>query len=111
VSAGALTPGFQSNTISYDVIVSAADSSVTVTAATSNSSATVTIDGRDVASGTPISPIASAAGDNTVTVLVTAEDGSTTRTYTLSVYRLSDDGTLSSLSLSQGGWTRFSSRR
>lgn len=102
VSAGALTPGFQSDTTGYDVVVSAADSSVSVTATTSNASATVTIDGSAVASGTPSSPIALATGDNTVTVLVTAEDGSTTRTYTLSVYRLSDDATLSSLTLSQG---------
>ena len=39
-------------------------------------------------------------GENTVEVMVTAEDGTTTMTYTVTVTLLSSDATLASLSLS-----------
>ena len=102
ISAGALNPAFQSATTAYDVTVSAADASVTVTPTTSDAGATMTVGGNAVASGAASPAVALATGDNTVTVIVTAEDGTTTQTYTLSVYRLSDDATLSGLSLSYG---------
>jgi hypothetical protein len=58
----------------------------------------VTVDGNAVNSGAASPANALATGDNTIDVVVTAEDGTTTRTYTLSIYRLSDDATLASLS-------------
>lgn len=101
VSAGALTPAFQSGMLNYDVTVAATDSSITVTPTTSHAGATVAVNGNAVTSGAASPAIALTTGDNTISVVVTAEDG-TVNTYTLSIYRLSDDATLSSLALSFG---------
>jgi hypothetical protein len=101
VSAGALTPAFDSGVTSYDVTVAAADTSIMVTPTTSGAGATVTVGGNAVAPGTASPAIALTTGDNTIPVVVTAEDG-TMNTYTLSVYRLSNDTTLTSLRLSFG---------
>lgn len=87
---------------SYDVVADSEVSSISVTPTTSHSAATVAVNGGVVISGTASPSIALATGNNTVTVLVRAENGSTTRTYTLSVYRLSNDASLSGLSLSVG---------
>ena len=98
LSQGMLAPAFQSAVTAYDVTVAAAANSVTVTPTTTDAGATVTVDGNAVNSGAASPANALATGDNTIDVVVTAEDGTTTRTYTLSIYRLSDDATLSSLS-------------
>ena len=62
----------------------------------------VQLDGQVDADGT--ANVALAVGDNAVSVVVTAEDGETTRTYTVAITRaappLSDDATLRSLTLS-----------
>ena len=92
-----MAPAFQSAVTAYDVTVAAMASSIMVTPTTTDSGATVTVDGNAVASGTASAAIALTTGDNTITVVVTAEDGTTTSTYVLSIYRLSDDVTLSSL--------------
>ena len=97
LSQGALNPAFQSAVTAYDVTVAAAASSIMVTPTTTDAGATVTVDGNAVASGTASAAVALTTGDNTITVVVTAEDGIATRTYALSIYRLSDDATLSSL--------------
>ncbi|MEE8301830.1 MAG: cadherin-like beta sandwich domain-containing protein [Candidatus Tectomicrobia bacterium] len=98
LSQGMLAPAFQSAVTAYDVTVAAVASSVTVTPTTTDAGATVTVDGNAVNSGAASPAIALNTGDNTISVVVTAEDGTTTRTYTLSIYRLSDDTTLSGLS-------------
>jgi Cadherin-like beta sandwich domain/FG-GAP repeat len=98
ISQGTLAPAFSSAVTAYDVTVAAAANSVTVTPTTSDAGASVTVDGNAVTSGAASPAVALNTGDNTISVVVTAEDGTTTRTYTLSIYRLSDDATLSSLS-------------
>ena len=73
VSAGILSPFFDAGTFTYDVVLPAGTTSVTVTAVANNANATITGDGVvDVSSGT-----------GTATVVVTAEDGITTATYTI----------------------------
>ena len=73
-----------------------------MTATTSDANATyaVQLDGQVDADGT----VALTVGDNAVSVVVTAEDGETTRTYTVTVTRaappLSGDAALRSLALS-----------
>ena len=76
----------------------------TVTAAATQAAATVAIaDGNGSTAGGSRT-VALAEGANTITVTVTAEDGVTTQAYTVTVTRaarpLSDDATLSGLSLS-----------
>jgi len=101
--SGTLAPVFASGTTSYTDAVTYVTSSITVTPTTTDSTATVTVNGMAVASGTPSPSIPLAVGPNTITVVVTAQDGITTDTYTLTVTRLlSSDATLADLTLSSG---------
>src|SRR6185312_13647854 len=61
---------------------------------------TVTVDVTAVASGTASAPIALAVGPNTITTVVTASDGVSTRTYTITVNRL--DVYLTNLKINNG---------
>ncbi len=86
---GATVTGFVSSTMSYDVELPAGTTSVDVTAVTNSTSAVIT-------SGTGTIDLTS--GSATVEVLVTAEDATTTETYTLNLTVLkSTDATLSDL--------------
>ena len=102
LSGVTLTPPFTSSTTSYTADVANSVTSTTVTAQTTdpNATAVIRLNGTVDADGT----VSLAVGANTITVEVTAEDGNTMRTYTVTVTRavLSDDATLSSLSLSNG---------
>ncbi|WP_171056436.1 cadherin-like beta sandwich domain-containing protein, partial [Paenibacillus sinopodophylli] len=65
-----------------------------------------TVNGIAVASGAASGDISLSVGSNTITTVVTAEDGITTKTYTLTVTRaaaaLSSNADLGGLSLSSG---------
>ena len=62
--------------------------SVNVTPTANNSNATITVDGDSVESGTASADIALIAGNTKdIVVEVTAEDGTTKQTYTVSVTR------------------------
>lgn len=95
VSAGLLSPEFNRDVTEYTVIVPNETTSISVTAAP--------LDGGAVLAGT--GEIALAEGSNTVTVTVTAPNGST-GTYTITVIRRQADGPVSftgSYSLSADG--------
>ena len=87
ISAGTLTPAFASGTLSYTASVSNATTSITVTPTVADATATVKVNGTTVVSGNPSGPIALAVGSNVITTVVTAQDGTTTRTYTVTVTR------------------------
>jgi hypothetical protein len=87
LSAAALDQIFQSNSFTYTATVSYAMASTTVTPTANDANATVTVNGTAVASGSSSGSIALAEGDNTIDVVVTAEDGATTQTYTVTVTR------------------------
>ncbi|MDA7475107.1 BspA family leucine-rich repeat surface protein [Planktomarina temperata] len=99
LSSGSLSPGFASGTLAYTASVPNSVSSLIVTPTTNDANATATVNG---ASAT--TPVTLALGSNTVTVQVTAQDGVTTQSYTVTVTRaaLPSDATLSALSLSSG---------
>ncbi len=84
LSAGTLAPAFLSSRTSY--AASVPSESVSVTPTVNNSGATVTVNGTVAASGSPAS-IALSIGANAITIIVTASDESTTKTYTIIVTR------------------------
>jgi uncharacterized repeat protein (TIGR01451 family) len=84
-SAGAFTPAFASGTLSYSQSVPNTTTSITLTPSVEDATATVTVNGTAVASGTPSGSIAVNGGANTITTVVTAQDGVTTQTYTLTI--------------------------
>ncbi|MFC9775362.1 cadherin-like beta sandwich domain-containing protein [Paenibacillus chitinolyticus] len=107
LSAGTLTPVFDSGTTSYTAQVATGVSSIDVTPVVADGTATLTLNGHAATSGTAV-PVSLNVGDNTITVVVTAQDGTTSETYTVTVNRaapLSGNADLSSLSLSAGTLT------
>lgn len=97
VSKGILQPDFNSSITTYlDAPVPFSDSSTpayndtqsaSITATATNSNATITINSNSVTSGSTYTMNNLAVGGNTATIVVTAEDGVTTVTYTVTVYR------------------------
>lgn len=85
VSTGTVSPAFNSNIVSYVVNVPNATTSVTFTPTKSDAGATVTVNG-----GNPATPVSLSVGTNNVTIFVTAADGVTTKSYTVSVIRSSN---------------------
>jgi subtilase family serine protease len=103
ISSGTLSPGFNSNTISYTDSVANNVLSVTVTPLANNPTSTIKVNGVSVATGTASQTIVLTPGPNTITIIVTAGDGTTVKTYTITVTRAySSDATLSNLIISSG---------
>ena len=99
LSALTLSPtdisNFQSGTLTYSVDVANSVGSVTVTPTANHASATITVNGATVASGSGRA-VSVDVGSNTITIVVTAEDGNTTESYTVTVTRAASgayDGT------------------
>ncbi len=99
LSAATLNETFDPATTAYTADVENAVESTTVTATASDDAATLEIDGTAVDSGAASQPIALAVGDNAITVAVTAEDGTTTETYTITVTRAEPPVLVSSVEL------------
>jgi len=87
--AGTLSPAFTAATTSYTDNVVNGVTSISFTPTTALVGETVTINGIAVASGTASSPVALNVGANVFSVMVTAQDGVTTKTYTVVVTRAS----------------------
>ena len=88
ISSGTPTPVFAVGTTDYTVDVGNAVDRVTVTPTTEHADATVTVNGTLVTSGSASSDIDLIEGETTtIAVVVTAEDGTTKRTYTIGVFR------------------------
>ncbi|WP_169445939.1 cadherin-like beta sandwich domain-containing protein, partial [Pannonibacter phragmitetus] len=85
LSQGTLTPAFSSGTTSYTASVGNAVTSLTVTPTVTDANATVTVNSVAVTSGNASGAINLNVGDNTITVVGTAQDGTTTQTYTVTV--------------------------
>ena len=108
-----LTPSFASDIMSYTASVPNGVDEITITPTVNESNATVQYqdssdmditDADDAKSGHQV-PL-DVVGENTIKVKVTAEDRTTTETYTVTVTRLSPsaDATLSALGLSSNGF-------
>ncbi|MBR5266781.1 MAG: cadherin-like beta sandwich domain-containing protein [Lachnospiraceae bacterium] len=75
ISPGELTPAFSSDVTEYTAVVGADVEKLTVSAPATHGKASVSVNGNE---GLQL-------GDNTITCKVTAEDGETTKTYTILV--------------------------
>jgi len=87
ISAGTLIPTFSAATTNYTASVPNAVSSITVTPIANAATATITVNGASVTSATPSAPISLNEGLNSITTVVTAQDGVTTKTYTITITR------------------------
>src|SRR6185312_7890611 len=72
----------------YSDTVAGATASITLTPTTTDANATVTVAGNPTTSGSASPPITLNAGANPIDVVVTAQDGTTTQTYTVTVNRV-----------------------
>ncbi len=98
--ASALTNlGTSGTTTNYTTTVSFATSSVTVTPTAQDVNAIITVNGAAVSTGTPSANIALAVGPNTITTVVTSQDGSATHSYSIVVTRLSNNAALTIIKL------------
>jgi len=87
VSSGIISPAFTSASTNYSLTVNNAVTSITVTPTSSDANATMTVNGNAVTSGTASSSIALSVGSNSINTVVTAQDGTTIKTYTITATR------------------------
>jgi len=87
LSTGSFDQIFQSSLNDYTATVRFLIASTSVTATTEDPGSTVTVNGASVASGEASEAVSLAQSINTITVVVTAQDGVTTETYTMVVTR------------------------
>ncbi len=97
LSTGTLTPVFATGTLNYTASVSNAMASIKITPTAADPTASIMVNGTAVASGVASAPIPLAVGNNTITTVVTAQDGVTTKTYTTVVTRISNNALLGTI--------------
>ena len=106
ISSGTLSPAFSSSVITYAASVGNSVTEVTLTPTASHGSATITVNGTTVTSGAGYTADNLNVGDNTITVIVTAQDSVTTKTYTVTLTRAapptSNNADLDGLTISSG---------
>ena len=86
-SVGMLSPAFDPAVTTYSVTLQNAVDSIAVTPTVAGTGATVRVSGLAVPSGVASDPVGLNPGNNVITAVVTAEDGVTTKTYTITVSR------------------------
>lgn len=86
LSGTTLSPAFNANTLSYTASVANAVASVTVTPTKADANATVSVNGVVLNGGATSRTVSLNVGANTITTVVTAQNGST-KTYTVTVTR------------------------
>ncbi|WP_337983497.1 cadherin-like beta sandwich domain-containing protein [Lysinibacillus sp. C5.1] len=98
INQGTLSPTFSANQEMYTVQVEHAVSSIQITASPTSDGAKVAVNNK-----TSSETVELVVGETTIPIVVTAQDGKTQKTYTLTVMRaLSEDATLQRLSVSEG---------
>ena len=84
---GSLLPAFNTNTGAYLIQLPEDTPSLTLTPTTTEPNATLTLNGSPLASGSTSAPIPLSYGENRIIIRVTAHDGVTTRSTTVSAIR------------------------
>ena len=98
LGSGTLVPGFDKHTMSYAAAVPFATDSVTATPTTEHPAATVRVNGVAVVGGAASGVMPLVVGNNTITVVVTADDGVTSMSYFITVTRLPENFVFNSAS-------------
>jgi len=98
IAPGTLAPAFATNTLAYTATVVSNTNTLAVTPTLADLTSTVTVNGVVVASGDASGPVTLVEGVNPISVVVTAQDGVTTKTYTISVTFLPASSCVYSLS-------------
>ncbi|WP_165689786.1 cadherin-like beta sandwich domain-containing protein [[Flexibacter] sp. ATCC 35103] len=102
LNEGTLSPAFTEGNKDYTATVPNDVASITIKPVDADATATITVNGVEVPSGTPSGEIPLQVGENTITTIVTAQDG-TINTYTVVVTREpSSNAGLADLVLSEG---------
>jgi len=108
-SHGGFTPSFNNTVTSFSMTVANAVSSIIFTPTAADPAANITVNGSTTASGSPSTAQLLDVGDNLVNVIVTAQDGTTTITYTITITRAkSGNANLFTLKSNRGGLTATS---
>lgn len=99
VSKGKLNPVFNPATTAYTVEVGHNDDLISLTPMLADAEASIRINGASAANNAASAPFALAPGPNRLTIVTTAADGVTSKTYTVTVNRfaVSNDATLKDL--------------
>jgi hypothetical protein len=86
MSSGTLSPVFASGTLVYTMVLDSGVTSITLTpTASDNLAASITVNGQMTPSGTACTDVALVPGNNLVTTVVKAQDGTTQKSYTLNI--------------------------
>ncbi len=101
ISSGVLTPSFASNTTTYTDSVPYSVSNITVTPIAKDIEAGIVVNGIAITSGMESQPINLIIGKNTISIVVTAQNG-VARTYSIKVTRTATSNNLESLTISSG---------
>jgi hypothetical protein len=103
MSGASISPAFSSNKLNYSASVANNVSSIALTPSASHAGSNIQINGTIAKSGISSSRIPLKVGVNNIEIKITAENGTTTKTYKLTVNRAkSSDATLSALTLTAG---------
>lgn len=86
-SVGTLSPVFDKATLIYSLTVPNNTTAVTITPTAVDAGATLTVNGSPLTSGTASTPIDLSPNQKTFVIVVTGRDGSTTKTYNVSVLK------------------------
>ncbi|MBN2898506.1 MAG: cadherin-like beta sandwich domain-containing protein, partial [Clostridia bacterium] len=87
LSSGVLTPNFDKEIIDYSARVAYNTSTITVAPTLDDLSASITVNGIPVSSGQSSDSISLVEGDNSISIVTTAIDNTTQKTYTLTITR------------------------
>jgi gliding motility-associated-like protein len=103
ISSGTLSPTFAQATTAYTASVGNAITSLTLTPTTADLTSTVKVNGVSVISGSASGSIPLVVGANVITTIVTAQNGTTTISYTATITRApSSNAGLANLTISSG---------
>ena len=86
LSTGTLSPAFASGTTTYNADLPFGTTSITVTPTSADAHASITVNGNAVTSGNASGSITVSVGSTPITIALTAEDQTTTKTYTVTAY-------------------------
>lgn len=102
LSDGTLSPSFSNAETAYAAEVPYLTTSITVTPTVADTTAIARVNGHDTVSGGASQAIPLSVGANSITVAITAEDGVTTTSRTITVTRAAPDLRLADLAVGDG---------